>query len=269
VLDVGDAEISAGGSGAVGITFQQAPSNGSSGGPDEIAAIAFTVQLSNQLTLADCTLDAEGLPAAVSPGAALSNFKVVVENASCTGGRTHCLCGTETPDSFINLAVYGPNPLPEPGSGPVEIPTLPSGELLSINLAVAAGTAQTVIPLHVLNEVVDAPPKPQFQAFLSVGDKDAVDQTCVPQEGTPPCTGAGATSQMTVSDGQVTVTAPSCVGDCDGDGMVTVDEIVRMVNIALGMQEITLCPAADSNGDSMVTVDEIVRAVNNALNGCS
>lgn len=262
-LSVSDATIGAGGSGDVSVSFTQGQS-----GADDIAAIAFTIQLSNRLTLNGCTLDGDGLPAAVVPGAGLGNFRVVVENASCTGGRTHCLCDTATPDAFINIAVYGPNPLPAPGSGPVEIPTLPDGTLMTISLAVAPGTPEQVIPLHVVNEVTDAS-KPQFQAFLSVGDKDAVDQTCVPQAGTPPCSGAGAVSQITIDDGQITVEGGSgCVGDCNGDNTVTVDEIVRMVNIALGTQELSLCLAADGNGDGQVTVDEIVQAVNNALNGC-
>jgi hypothetical protein len=267
-LSVGDATIPAGGTGEVTVTFNQGSSNGQSGGPDEIAAIAFTLQLSDAVTLANCTLDADGLPGAVEKGPNLGNFRVVVENASCTAGKNHCLCGTATPDAFVNIAVYGPNPLPAPGSGPVQIPTIPSGTLLTINLAVESGTPNGVIPLHVVNETADSS-KPQFQAFLSVGDKDAVDQTCVPQTGTPPCSGSGATSQVAIDDGEITVAGEICVGDCDGGNTVTVDELVRMVNIALGrQQDLVLCPNADGNGDMLVTVDEIVTAVNNALNGC-
>jgi hypothetical protein len=64
------------------------------------------------------------------------------------------------------------------------------------------------------------------------------------------------------------VVASACTGDCDGSGDVTVDEIITMVNIALGMRPIDDCPAGDSGGDGKVTVDEIVAAVNHALNGC-
>jgi len=60
----------------------------------------------------------------------------------------------------------------------------------------------------------------------------------------------------------------TCTGDCDGDGMVTVNEIVTALNIGLGARPITDCPAADSGGDGSVTVDEIVAALNFALNGC-
>lgn len=65
-----------------------------------------------------------------------------------------------------------------------------------------------------------------------------------------------------------TASAQTCVGDCDGSGSVTVDEIVTMVNIALGQTSVDACPAADPSGDGAVTVDEILQAVNNALNGC-
>lgn len=61
----------------------------------------------------------------------------------------------------------------------------------------------------------------------------------------------------------------TCVGDCNGDNQVTVDEIVTMVNVALGSAAVTVCPAADPSGDGAVTVDEILQAVNNALNGCA
>lgn len=67
-----------------------------------------------------------------------------------------------------------------------------------------------------------------------------------------------------------TSTAPpsSCVGDCGADGFVTVEEIVRAVNIGLGTVDVSTCPAADGNHDGVVTVEEIVTAVNNALMGC-
>lgn len=65
--------------------------------------------------------------------------------------------------------------------------------------------------------------------------------------------------------------ANMCVGDCNGDGMVTVDEILVMVNIALDPNNnpITLCAAGDSDHSNTITVDEILAAVNNALSECS
>ncbi len=62
---------------------------------------------------------------------------------------------------------------------------------------------------------------------------------------------------------------PMCVGDCDDSGQVTVDEILAMVNVALGIDPVTTCNAGDANQDGQITVDEILAAVDNALNGCA
>jgi hypothetical protein len=50
--------------------------------------------------------------------------------------------------------------------------------------------------------------------------------------------------------------------------VVTVDELLSAVNIALGNSASTECPAADVNGDGQVSVDELLGAVNAALHGC-
>jgi len=60
----------------------------------------------------------------------------------------------------------------------------------------------------------------------------------------------------------------SCVGDCDGSGAVTVDELLTMVNIALGIADVSACEAGDANRDGQVTIDEILSAVNAALTSC-
>jgi hypothetical protein len=59
---------------------------------------------------------------------------------------------------------------------------------------------------------------------------------------------------------------PTCVGDCNGDGQVNIDELVQLVNVAF-----------DGNGwlcglglpaTATVDVAVLVRAVNNTLSGC-
>ena len=59
-----------------------------------------------------------------------------------------------------------------------------------------------------------------------------------------------------------------CVGDCDGDGRVTVSELVKMVGIALGTQPASTCVSGDANRDGQITVSEVLFAVQNALNNC-
>lgn len=61
---------------------------------------------------------------------------------------------------------------------------------------------------------------------------------------------------------------PVCVGDCDGSGNVTVDEILLGINIALGSRPVDECTAFDRDGNGAVTVDEIVTGVTYALEGC-
>jgi hypothetical protein len=72
---------------------------------------------------------------------------------------------------------------------------------------------------------------------------------------------------VVIQDGSVLVSG-GCNGNCDYSGQVTVDDILKMVAIALGNGSVASCPAGDSNGDGQITVDEILAAVNNALNGC-
>jgi YVTN family beta-propeller protein len=60
-----------------------------------------------------------------------------------------------------------------------------------------------------------------------------------------------------------------CVGDCNSDRSVTVDELLTMVNIGLEIAPSSDCTAGDFNGDGQITVDEILTAVNNLLDGCA
>lgn len=62
---------------------------------------------------------------------------------------------------------------------------------------------------------------------------------------------------------------PGCVGDCNGDGHVRVDELVRMVNIALDLLAVDGCEAGDRNGNGRITIDEVLLAVTHALGGCT
>ncbi|MFI5395819.1 MAG: cohesin domain-containing protein [Candidatus Binatia bacterium] len=59
-----------------------------------------------------------------------------------------------------------------------------------------------------------------------------------------------------------------CVGDCNRDHVVTQAEVNTMTNIDLGNLPIIDCLRGDANGDGQITVDEILTAVNNMLNGC-
>lgn len=65
-----------------------------------------------------------------------------------------------------------------------------------------------------------------------------------------------------------TPVAPQCVGDCDGSGDVTVNEIITMANIALGTLPLSACQVGDADGSGDITVNEIIAAVGFALTSC-
>lgn len=63
--------------------------------------------------------------------------------------------------------------------------------------------------------------------------------------------------------------AQECPGDCDANGRVTVDELVRGVNIAPDRSDLARCTILDSDSDGRVRVNELVTAVGRALAGCT
>jgi hypothetical protein len=64
------------------------------------------------------------------------------------------------------------------------------------------------------------------------------------------------------------VAAATCTGDCNGDGTVSIDELINGVNILLGRVAVQQCTASDRDGNGTVTIDELVVAVRSTLEGC-
>ena len=59
-----------------------------------------------------------------------------------------------------------------------------------------------------------------------------------------------------------------CPGDCNYDRSVTIDELLEGIGVALETTSLATCIDADTNGDGMVTVDELVATAQAALHGC-
>jgi hypothetical protein len=81
-------------------------------------------------------------------------------------------------------------------------------------------------------------------------------------------TTAGLTLSFDSVEVREQVIADACTGDCNGDGEVTVDEIVLGVGIGLESEAVGACPASDVDRDAGVDVSEIIGAVSRALCGC-
>jgi len=76
---------------------------------------------------------------------------------------------------------------------------------------------------------------------------------------------------LAVTVGSIALGRPAyaCTGDCNLDGTVTIDEILRGVNLALGLApETKSCGSFDRNLDGQVTIDELLRSVAIALTTC-
>ena len=61
--------------------------------------------------------------------------------------------------------------------------------------------------------------------------------------------------------------AAICAGDCDGDSMVAIDELLLGVAIALDGRPIDACPVF-ANDQGRIDIAQLVKGVRNALNGC-
>ena len=84
----------------------------------------------------------------------------------------------------------------------------------------------------------------------------------------PPTTTATPTATPLPSNSPTPTPTPvACTGDCDGSGDVTVNEIITLVNIALGTAQASACASGVPSGVE-VNVALVIQAVNNALNGC-
>lgn len=82
----------------------------------------------------------------------------------------------------------------------------------------------------------------------------------------PSCTPSASPSPtVTATPSALPTSTPVVPGDCDGDGAVTVSELVRGVAIALGTREVADCPPLDGDRDGTVGVAELILAVNAAL----
>jgi CSLREA domain-containing protein len=105
-------------------------------------------------------------------------------------------------------------------------------------------------------------PAPTFTNSPTPPTTNTPTKTPVPSD-TPTLATPTATPTVTA-----TPVAPACTGDCNADGEVTINELLILVNIALGKTQPSACPHGVPDG-AEVNVTFLVQAVNIALNGCS
>lgn len=62
--------------------------------------------------------------------------------------------------------------------------------------------------------------------------------------------------------------ARTCTGDVNGDGRISVSELLLGVNVALGLLSLDDAPAFDDDASGTISVSELIAAVGFALRGC-
>jgi hypothetical protein len=59
-----------------------------------------------------------------------------------------------------------------------------------------------------------------------------------------------------------------CIGDCDANGVVGVNELIIGVTIALARESIDRCPDFDTNDDGALRITELLGGVRSSIEGC-
>ncbi|MDX2169088.1 MAG: hypothetical protein SF182_18615 [Deltaproteobacteria bacterium] len=193
-------------------------------------------------------------------------------NAIAGGGATFSSGGDYRLGGTIGQAAAGPL-----SGGPYAL----QAGFWSAALPVAPPTATATLTAAVNTPTRTSPPSPSATTTHSMTPTPIAStplatssptrsSTVTPTLGTPtgsPTMLASPSSTPTPSP-TPTPDSETCSGDCNRDGAVTVDELVRGVNIALGAAAVDACAAMDGNADGTVAVNELIAAVNRALSGC-
>lgn len=133
---------------------------------------------------------------------------------------------------------------------------------------VVPGIAQQSIDFN----LADVPPTPTVPRDTPTPTRTATaTATATPTTtATPtPTLSATATPSPTPTNTRRKVSTPGpCVGDCDGNGTISIAELIRGVGIALGTVPYDACRVFDANRNGRVEISEIIRGVNGALDGC-
>lgn len=170
---------------------------------------------------------------------------------------------------FVDSADWKcPRPSPTPTSTSTAVPTVTPTRTPSRTSTPTPSPTPTLPPTE--EPTATVPPMPATNTPVSAT------ATSVPSTSTPLPTQTASlppTETPTLAPTQTptstpTNPAPVCAGDCDGNGRVTIDEVIRQTAIGLGDHDPGTCRAGDVDGNGTITVDEVLTAVNHALRGC-
>ncbi len=196
--------------------------------------------------------------ASPTPTATATSSSTASPTRTSTPTRTASTTATEAPSQTATRAPTSTRTLtPPPGSTATATATSTSHSTATATpprsvTSTARSTASSTPSQTVTSTQSSVTPTPSRATTTSPGPS----ATPTPTPPTPTPTTTPAT------------VPPLCVGDCNGRFTVTSDELIALVNIALGRAQPSSCPHGIPDG-AVVDIVLIVQAVSNAVNGCA
>lgn len=178
---------------------------------------------------------------------------------SLAGAMTGKRVGPVTPTATVSPTNRASPPSPSSTPTAIGIP--------SPTATTSSTSTQTGSPAAKSSPTVTTTPSITGSATPTQTPVDTPTPTAAPKSTSTPAPSASA--KATAPGPTSTATPPSCPGDCDGDHVVTVSELIEGVRMSLGQLGVDRCGVLDRDGNAQVTVDELIAAVQAALSGCT
>lgn len=213
------------------------------------------------------------------PGLTLSADGVISGTPSIGGTASFRITATDgngdSHTKLFNLTISGPTATPTRTRTQTRTPTRTATSSPTRTSTRTPTATRTATPSRTPTVTRTPSPTDTPTATPTASHTPTPTSTATPTQTPTPTSTASATPTavtpsptLTPSPSPSSTARPACVGDCNTSGVVTVAEIVTMVNIALGQADIGSCEAGDENKDKLIKVNEILAAVKVALDGC-
>lgn len=113
-----------------------------------------------------------------------------------------------------------------------------------------------------------APPDPLDGSSVSHWSDDLFPNELMEPFFTQPIHTVGLAAELMGDLGWSLAVPTTCAADCDGNGVVSINELINAVRISLGEIPLSSCTAVDIDNNGTVGVNELVTAVTRSLDGC-
>lgn len=205
-----------------------------------------------RFSFADSRVDWIDLPTPYTTNMVGAGDTLFILAPSPPNARSQLIIMDTTRNSFAYVA------LPEVG---YEIVVVPDDQILALTPSASPTATSTPSP----NPSSTSSPAPTTTARPATTPTQRPTYSLTPTASRTLTASPTLTARATSSPSSTT---RQCPGDCNHNNVVTIDELVRAVTLALRDTPPEECPSLDSDLDGTVRVHELVEAVRRALTGC-